>query len=78
MYTIEFKKKQEPKVITLGELLEWKTKMLEIEKKFLLEANNAVSDICKKYNQENANIVSNQLNFLDRLIEQAAMKGEKK
>lgn len=78
MYTIEIKKKQEPKVITLRELLEWKTKMLEIEKKFLLEANNAVSDVCRKYNKENADIVSNQLNFLDRLIEQASLKGEKK
>lgn len=77
MYTIEIKKKPEPKVITLRELLEWKTKMLEIEKKFLLEANNAVSDISKRYNQENADIVSNQLNFLDRLITQAASKGEK-
>ena len=78
MYTIEFKKKPEPKVITLGELLEWKAKMLEIEKKFLLEANSSINETSKEYNIENANVVQHQLSFLERLIAQAAMKGEKK
>ena len=78
MYTIEIKKKQEPKVITLTELLEWKTKMLQTEKEFLLNATLATNSTMKEYNQQNADIVSHQLSFLERLINQAIANGEKK
>ena len=78
MYTIEFKKKPEPKAVTLTELLTWKTKLLEMEKNLLLEANNSCSETGKEYNEFNANVIRYQLSFLERLINQAAEKGERK
>lgn len=77
MYTIEFKKKPEPKVITLMELLTWKSKMLEMEKQFLLNAVKAKIKEDKEYNQYNANIIQHQIAFLERLIAEASAKGEK-
>ena len=78
MYTIEIKKKSSPKAVSLTELLEWKTKMLQTEKEFLLNATLATSSTMKEYNQQNADIVSHQLAFLERLINQAIANGEKK
>lgn len=78
MYTIEIKKKSAPKAVSLTELLEWKTKMLQTEKEFLLNATLATNSTMKEYNQQNADIVSHQLSFLERLINQAIANGEKK
>ena len=64
------------KVITLNELLEWKTKMLAIHSQFLENASKTTNSIENKYNIVNAEIVSHQLSFLERLILQASEKGE--
>ena len=56
-------------VVTLGQLLEWQTKLLQSQKEALKMA--AYKDALKDCYLHNAQVVQNQLDLLNRLIEQA-------
>ena len=56
-------------VVKLSQLLEWQTKLLQTQKEALKMAT--YKDALKNYYLHNAEVIQNQLDLLNRLIEQA-------
>ena len=58
-------------VVTLSQLLEWQTKLLNYQKKALKFAINETNETVKAFYINNSEVIQNQLDLLNRLIEQA-------
>lgn len=58
-------------VVSLRQLLEWQTKLLDSQKQALKIAGNETNETVKAFYINNAEVVQNQLDLLNRLIEQA-------
>jgi len=58
-------------VVTLSQLLEWQTKLLQAQKKALKIAVNETNETVKAFHIDNSEVIQNQLDLLNRLIEQA-------
>ena len=58
-------------VVTLSQLLEWQTKLLQAQKKALKIAVNETNETVKAFHIDNSEVIQNQLDLLHRLIEQA-------
>lgn len=58
-------------VVTLSQLLEWQTKLLNSQKKALKVAVSETNETVKAFHIDNAEVIQNQLDLLNRLIEQA-------
>ena len=58
-------------VVTLSQLLEWQTKLLQEQKEALKISVNDTNETVKAFYINNAEVVQNQLDLLNRLIEQA-------
>ena len=58
-------------VVTLSQLLEWQTKLLQKQKEALKISVNETNETVKSFYINNAEVVQNQLDLLNRLIEQA-------
>lgn len=58
-------------VVTLSQLLEWQTKLLQTQKKALKVAVSETNETVKAFHINNSEVIQNQLDLLDRLIEQA-------
>ena len=58
-------------VVTLSQLLEWQTKLLNSQKKALKVAANETNETVKAFHINNSEVIQNQLDLLNRLIEQA-------
>ena len=58
-------------VITLTQLLKWQTKLLDSQKQALKIAVNETNETVKAFYINNSEVIQNQLDFLNRLIEQA-------
>ena len=58
-------------VVTLSQLLEWQTKLLDSQKKALKMAVNETNENVKAFHIDNSEVIQNQLDLLNRLIEQA-------
>lgn len=57
--------------VTLSQLLEWKTKLLNSQKQALKIAVNETNETVKAFYINNSEVIQNQLDLLNRLIEQA-------
>lgn len=57
--------------VTLSQLLEWQTKLLQTQKEALKIASNENNETIKAFYIGNAEVIQNQLDFLNRLIEQS-------
>lgn len=58
-------------VVTLSQLLEWQTKLLQAQKEALNIAVKENNETVKAFYINNSEVIQNQLDFLNRLIEQA-------
>ena len=58
-------------VVTLSQLLEWQTKLLQTQKEALNIAVKENNETVKAFYINNSEVIQNQLDFLNRLIEQA-------
>lgn len=58
-------------VVTLSQLLEWQTKLLNSQKKALKVAVSETNETVKAFHINNSEVIQNQLDLLNRLIEQA-------
>lgn len=58
-------------VVTLSQLLEWQTKLLNSQKKALKIAVSETNETVKAFHINNSEVIQNQLDLLNRLIEQA-------
>lgn len=58
-------------VVTLSQLLEWQTKLLQTQKEDLNIAVKENNEIVKAFYISNSEVIQNQLDLLNRLIEQA-------
>lgn len=58
-------------VVTLRQLLEWQTKLLNSQKKALKIAVSETNETVKAFHINNSEVIQNQLDLLNRLIEQA-------
>lgn len=58
-------------VVTLSQLLEWQTKLLNSQKKALKVAVSETNETIKAFHINNSEVIQNQLDLLNRLIEQA-------
>ena len=58
-------------VVTLSQLLEWQTKLLQTQKQALNIAVKENNETVKAFYINNSEVIQNQLDFLNRLIEQA-------
>lgn len=58
-------------VVTLSQLLEWQTKLLDSQKQALKIAINETNETVKAFYINNSEVIQNQLDLLNRLIEQA-------
>lgn len=58
-------------VVTLSQLLEWQTKLLQTQKKALKVAVSETNETVKAFHINNSEVIQNQLDLLNRLIEQA-------
>ena len=58
-------------VVTLSQLLEWQTKLLQAQKKALKIAVSETNETVKAFHIDNSEVIQNQLDLLNRLIEQA-------
>ena len=63
--------KEECSLLTLKEVLEWQTKLLQGQKEALKISVNETNETVKAFYINNAEVVQNQLDLLNRLIEQA-------
>jgi len=58
-------------VVTLSQLLEWQTKLLQTQKEALNIAVKENNETVKAFYINNSEVIQNQLDLLNRLIEQA-------
>lgn len=58
-------------VVKLSQLLEWKTKLLDSQKQALKIAVNETNETVKAFYINSSEVIQNQLDLLNRLIEQA-------
>ena len=58
-------------VVTLSQLLEWQTKLLQTQKEALSIAVKENNETIKAFYINNSDVIQNQLDLLNRLIEQA-------
>lgn len=58
-------------VVTLIQLVEWQTKLLDSQKQALKIAVNETNETVKAFYINNSEVIQNQLDLLNRLIEQA-------
>ena len=58
-------------VVTLSQLLEWQTKLLQTQKEALKMAVSENNETVKAFHINNCEVIQNQLDLLNRLIEQA-------
>lgn len=58
-------------VVTLSQLLEWQTKLLQTQKEALNIAVKENNETVKAFHINNSEAIQNQLDLLNKLIEQA-------
>lgn len=58
-------------VVTLSQLLEWQTKLLQTQKEALNIAVKENNETVKAFYINNSEVIQNQLDLLNKLIEQA-------